>query len=393
MLPILTRFLEPSEYGEVAVFTVWVSLIGAICGLSVHGAAGRKYYDFDDPDNQIGEFITACLMLLIGSTLLILFIIVPLSPWISELIGLSKQWVVIGVGYAFCNFLISLRMGQWQVRKQPVKYGSFQISRSILDVSLSLLLVVALTLGVTGRITGMTTSAAIFAGIALFLLYREGFIKRSWRPDYMKEAASFGVPLIPHILGAFLLLTIDRAVIGAVLGLESAGYYMVAAQIAGILNMVLDSVNKAYVPWLYERLKNNQPEEKIFVVKLTYGYYLALLVIAAASFLIAGPFLTFVAGENYIPAAEIVSWLVLGQCFRGMYLMVTSYVFYAKRTKYLAMITISTGVINILIMLPFLQLFGVLGAAYAFCLSMFLQFFLVAVIAQRLVKMPWRLKA
>ena len=392
MLPVLTRFLEPSEYGEVAVFTVWVSLISAICGLSVHGAAARKYYDFEDPDEHIGEFTTACLLLLISSTLVVLLVILPLAPWISGILGLSKQWVVVGVGFAFCNFLISLRMGQWQVRKEPLKYGSFQISRSILDVSLSLMLVVSLTLGVTGRITGMTAAAMLFAAIALHLLYRDGLIKRSWRPDYMKEAASFGVPLIPHILGAFLLLTIDRAVIGAVLGLESAGFYMVAAQIAGILNIVLDSFNKAYVPWLYERLKQDQRDEKLFVVKLTYIYYLALLVIAGVAFLFGGSFLTLVAGESYAPAAEIVAWLVLGQCFRGMYLMVTSYIFYARRTKYLAMVTISSGILNIVIMFPLLQYYGVLGAAYAFCISMFLQFVFVALVARRLVSMPWGLK-
>ena len=71
----------------------------------------------------------------------------------------------------------------------------------------------------------------------------------------MREAASFRVPLIPHIMGGFLLLTVDRAVIGSVLRLDAAGYYMVAAQIAGILGIALDSINKAYVPWFFEKLK------------------------------------------------------------------------------------------------------------------------------------------
>lgn len=77
----------------------------------------------------------------------------------------------------------------------------------------------------------------------------------------MKEAASFGVPLIPHIMGGFLLMTVDRAVIGSVLSLDAAGYYMVAAQIAGILGIALDSVNKAYVPWLFEKLKEMKKQK------------------------------------------------------------------------------------------------------------------------------------
>lgn len=389
MLPILTRYLEPAKYGEIAVFTVWVSLISAICGLSVHGAASRKYYDFDDPDNHIGEFITSCLLLLIASTLLVLLVVVPLSPWISELLGLSRQWVVVGVGLAFCNFLISLRMGQWQVRKEPLKYGAFQISRSILDVSLSLTLVVLLTLGVTGRITGMTFTAGVFAVIALILLYQDGLIKKSWRPEYIKEAASFGVPLIPHIMGGFLLMTVDRAVIGSVLGLDAAGYYMVAAQIAGILGIALDSVNKAYVPWLFEKLKRDEETEKLIVVKVTYVYYAILLFIAALGFAAGGWFLLLVAGQNYEPAAQIVAWLILGKTFHGFYLMVTNYIFYAKKTKYLAYSTIFAGILNIVLMLQFLKYFGILGAAYAFCVSMFVQFIFVFLIAKKFTPMPW----
>lgn len=393
MLPILTRYLEPSEYGQVAVFSVWVSLIGAVCGLSVHGAAGRKYYDFDNPDEKIGEFITSCLLLLIGSTLLVSLVIVPLAPFLSDVLGLSQKWILIGVCVAFCNFLISLRMGQWQVRKEPLKYGAFQISRSILDVGLSLILVVMLTLGVTGRLGGMTTAVVIFAILALGSLYRDGLVKKSWRPDYMKEAASFGVPLIPHIVGAFLLLTVDRAVISAVIGLDEAGYYMVAAQIAGILSIALDSVNKAFVPWLYEKLKRDVDHEKRFIVKLTYGYYLVLLGIAALGFVVAGPFLLLVAGPNYAPAAQIVAWLILGQSLRGMYYMVSSYIFYSKKTKYLAFTTISAGVINLLLMLPLLQIYGTVGAAYALCISMLFQFIVTTCFARKLVRMPWDISA
>ncbi|HVL01538.1 MAG TPA: oligosaccharide flippase family protein, partial [Dongiaceae bacterium] len=78
LLPVLTRYLEPAEYGEVAVFQVWVSMIGALCGLSVHGAAGRKYYDFDEgSENHLGEFIVACVCLLVLSTAALTLMVLP----------------------------------------------------------------------------------------------------------------------------------------------------------------------------------------------------------------------------------------------------------------------------------------------------------------------------
>lgn len=392
LLPVLTRYLNPEEYGEVAVFQVWVSLIGAFCGLSVHGAAGRKYYDYDGKNSELGEFIFACLCLLALSTLAVFLAVWPMSGWVAELLGLSEFWLLIGIPFAFCNFLIQLRLGQWQVSKRAGKFGAFQISQSLSNMMLSLLLVVVFLMGVDGRLIGYFVSVLLFGVVALCLLYREGLVSWGWRPDLMKEAAEFGVPLIPHIVGAFFLLTADRAVIGAVLGLEEAGYYMVAAQLAMGLSLILDSVNKAYVPWLYERLKKNVDTENRVVVKLTYAYGVFLAACVVVAFVFGPPVLILIAGEEYRPAGELIGWLVLGQSMRGMYFMVSSYIFYAKRTWVIARITITSGVLNVALMYIFLQEFGLVGAAWAFCLSMLLQWLVTWGCAAQLIKMPWMLK-
>jgi len=392
LLPILTRYLEPSEYGQVALFQVWVALTGAICGLSVHGAAARKYFDYDNPEQHMGEYIAACLVLLVSSTTVLLLFAALLSGWLSELIALPRIWILIGVLFAFCNFLIQLRLGQWQVRKQPKKFGAFQISCSLMNMFLSLVLVVVMNFGVIGYLTAYTVSIVLFGVAALILLNRDHLIKKVWRPDLMREAARFGVPLIPHIVGAFLLLTIDRAVIGARLGLDAAGYYMVAAQLALAMNLILDSINKAYVPWLFERLKRDNPDEKRSIVIMTYGYNLFLLSGAALAFVIGDDLLVFIAGERFAASGKLVAWLVLAQAFRGMYYMVCSYIFYANKTGVIAKITITTGLLNVLLLFVMIDSFGLIGAAWAMCISMVFQWLVTWRSASLLVSMPWSLE-
>jgi len=391
LMPILTRYLAPSEYGEVGIFQVWVTLMGALCGLSVHGAAGRKYFDYVDPDKSMGEYIAACLVLLIVSSILLFLFIAPASGWLSGLIGLSRPWILLGVPFAFCSFLIQLRLGQWQVRKNPKTFGIFEISLSLVNMSLSLVFVVALSLGVTGRLSGYTIAVVLFGMLAAASLYRDGLIKMVWRPDLMREAAAFGIPLIPHIIGAFLLLTVDRAVIGARLGLEEAGYYVVAAQLAMVVNLILDSVNKAYIPWLFDKLKRDCPEEKRSVVRLTYGYYLCLLSGVAISFLVGKEFVLLIAGEKFAASGNLFAWLVFAQAIRGMYYMVCNYIFYAKKTGVIAKITITSGILNVCLLIVMTDLFGVTGAAWAMCISMLFQWLVTWRAASRLVSMPWLL--
>src|SRR5690606_374427 len=119
-------------------------------------------------------------------------------------------------------------------------------------------LVVMLLHGADGRISAQDWSATIFALLALWMLKRANLLSfLRWRPDYIREALRFGIPLIPHVAGIFLLASVDRFVINSELGLAEAGIYMVAVQFGMAASMVFQAVNQAYVPWLFERLKRD----------------------------------------------------------------------------------------------------------------------------------------
>ncbi len=389
LLPVLTRYLTPEEYGVVAVFQVWCSLLAVVCGLNTYGAATRKHYDYDNPDEHMGEYISACVAILFISSLVVTLLLVPSLGLLSELLGLAPEWIVAGVVFAVGNFLVQLRLRQWQVRQKPVRYGQFQISLSALNAGFSLLLVVVLTMGVQGRLIGITSSMFLFGCMGALLLWRDRLLAFSWQPGLIRDALAFSLPLLPHFVGSFLLLTVDRAVIGSVLGLEAAGHYMVAVQLALALNLLLQSLHKAYVPWLFERLKRDIHEEKRQIIRGSYVYFVGLIAIAILAFIVGKPVLVFIAGPSFAPAGEIVAWLVLAQAIRGMYYVVSSYLMYAKKTQQISGITIVSGAINILLLLVLLGAYGLIGAAWAMCTGAVVQFLSTWYMASRAIAMPW----
>lgn len=390
LLPILTRYLTPEEYGEVAMFQTLIGALAAFVGLSVRGTAVRKFYDSNLGENELAEFIGACVQILLITSLISLAVFAAFIGQFSNWLGLDKQWVMLAVLVTAANALIQLRLGQWQVRKQAVKYGVLQISRSLMDFVLTLGLVVLFLKGVDGRLSAQVLAPITFALLAVWLLKRNNLLKVfSWRPDYIREVLKFGVPLIPHVGGAFLLASVDRFVINSELGLAQTGIYMVAAQFAMALTLVFDAVNKAYVPWLFERLKNNSHAEKRQIVLFTYGWYVLILAGAALAFLVGPWLVTFVAGPEYAEAGEVIGWLAFGHVFGGMYLMVTNYIFFSKRTGLLSLVTITSGIINILLLFALIGSFGLKGAAYAFCIAMAIRFILTWWVAQKRHPMPW----
>ncbi len=390
LLPVLTRYLSPEEYGELAMFQTLLGVLAAFVGLSMYGAAGRKFYEGDLGKEDLAEFIGACLQILLITSLISLLVLLAFSGQFSDWLGLDKQWIILAVLVSAATVIIQLRLGQWQVRKQAFKYGVLQISQSLINVLLSLAFVVVLLDGAGGRISAQVWAAVIFAFVSLWLLKRGNLLSfLSWRPDYIREALSFGVPLIPHVGGMFLLASVDRFVINSELGLGQTGIYMVAAQFAATLALIFDAINKAYVPWLFERLKRSQEDEKLKIVRFTYGWYALILCGAALAFIVGPWLITFVAGEEYARAGDVVGWLALGQVFGGMYLMVTNYIFFSKRTGLLSLVTVASGLINVGLLLVFIDRFGLEGAAYAFCVAMGIRFLLTWVVAQRRYAMPW----
>ena len=390
LLPILTRYLTPAEYGEVAIFNTLVGALSAFVGLSAVGAAGRKYYDGNLGTNELKHFIGACLQILLASSAIVFAVLYVMRGSLTEWLSLKTQWILWAVFVSATSVVIQLRLGQWQVRKEARRYGVLQIAQSTLNVLLSLWLVIFLLQGADGRITAQLWTAGLFGVLALVLLKNENLLSFFvWKPDHLKEILKFGVPLIPHIGGIFLLSTVDRFIINAELGLTDVGIYMVAVQLTGAMSLIFDAINKAYVPWLYERLRRDQIDEKRQIVRYTYAWFVIVLLGAGLAFVIGPWVVTFIAGQQYALAGDVIGWLALGQAFIGMYLMVTNYTFYSKRTGLLSLASITSGIINVVLLIVLIKFMGLEGAAIAFSISMALRFLLTWWVAQLCHPMPW----
>lgn len=389
LLPVLTRVLSPSEYGQIAMFQTSIAALGAFVGLSVQGAALRKFYDKGENEN-LAEFIGTCIQILLITTAVACFIIFVFSDTLQDHLGITLSWLIFVAIICATDFLVQIRLTQWQVRGKAVNFGLFQLARTLFNLLLSLFFVLVILKGADGRIFGITFTALLFGLISIFSLRYDHLIKFFHiRLEYYREALSFGIPLIPHVAGALLISSADRFYINSQIGVEATGIYMVAVQFAMGLAIVFDSFNRAYAPWLYEKLSTPNPVESTNIVKYTYIYFAFLLLLIPIAFLMGPPVLIFIAGEKYAGATEVIGLLITGQIFGGMYLMVTNYVFYSKRVGYLSLITISAGLINLYVLSLLLPKVGLTGAAIAFSISMFIQFILTWFLAAKRHPMPW----
>ncbi|MGC3832852.1 lipopolysaccharide biosynthesis protein [Moritella viscosa] len=306
--------LTPGEYGQIAMFSLLISALSALIGLSVHGASSRRFFELNVSENELARFNGNCVFILLVSTIATSITLYFSNDYLARYLSIPNYWVYFGVLTAFSSFLLNIRFVQWQIRGKTKAYGALQISNSILNVFLSLVFIILFNLGPEGRIYGISITSLLVLLVSFFLLRIDNLLIF----EYNKKDVGF------------LLLSIDRLVINKELGVEATGIYMVAVNLGLVVNVILSSVNKAYSPWLFSELNKNELSQKKKVVKISYLYFVFLLFFSALSFIIGPTILKFIVGEKFHSVADIVPIIILGQVFLGMYFIVTNYIFYAK---------------------------------------------------------------
>jgi len=246
--------------------------------------------------------------------------------------------------------------------------------------------VVLLNWGWQGRILGVIITSVIFGLLSIFIIYKREYIKFSFNKKYIKDALFFGVPLIPHALGGWIITGIDRIFINSKVGVAATGLYSVGYSVGMIIGLLASSFNLAWHPFLFEKLKENNYSTKAKIVKFTYLYNVCIIFSALVLSFIAPYFLKYFVSKNFYFAYKYVLWIALGYAFQGMYFMVVNYIFYVKKTYILAWVTFFSAGLNIILNYFFIKANGAIGAAQATTITFFVKFIMVWILSAKVYK-------
>lgn len=387
MLPILTRYLTPEDYGIVSMFMLLVTFTTPFIGLSVNGSITRKYYDREELN--LWEYVFNCILILLTSTVMIGLFYWVMSEPISRIVSFPKRYLWMVIVYTFSFGINNIVLSLWQAQKKAKYFGAFKNFNTLLNITLSILFVVVFGLDWRGRLYGQVIAAVLFGVLAFYIIKRNKWIQFRFNKKYIYMAVMFGIPLIPHALSTSIIAMTDRLFITNMVGLATTGIYTVGYQVGSIINLLALSFNNAFVPWLFERLKQNVYETKLKIVKFTYLYFIGIILVALALGFLAPLFLEIFLGKAFNQSGIYVAWVALGYAFNGMYLMVVNYIFYAQKNGSLSIVTFSTAIINVILNYIFIKYFGAIGAAQSTTIVFVIKFLMVWALSRKVYDMPW----
>jgi O-antigen/teichoic acid export membrane protein len=391
ILPILTRYLTPEEYGIIATFQVLLAVMMVFVSMNADSAVSINYFKLEKKDFKI--YVWNAAIIFFVSFALIFTLVFALKSSIANCIKFSENWLMITVFAALCHSVISLTIILWQAEQRPIPYGIFQILQSILNVGISVILIVGLGMKWEGRLLGIVIAYAFFGFLGGIIIYKRRYIKFEYNGKYIKDALIYGAGLIPYSLSWCIVSGIDRLFINSMVSVSATGIYSVGNRIAVLIGLLIDSFNRAWAPFLFEKLKQDNFATKVKIVRFTYFSFLGIIILTILFIIIAPFILKFFVGKNFYPAEKFILWIAIGQAFNGLRYLIVNYIFYTKKTYIFSTITIFTALVNAVLNFCFIKSYGAIGAAYATTVTYLIDFVLTWILSAKVYKMPWFDKA
>ena len=388
LLPILTRYLKPEDYGIIATFQVILSVVLILVNMNMRGAVSVNYFKMNT--DELKHYIWNVAFLFLLSSLVLLTVFYFFLNRISYIINFPYGgWIIGSVIIALAQSFYTLVLTIWQAGEKPLSYGIFQISFTSLNVGLSLLFVVVYHMEWKGRLSGIALSSVLFGIIGLYLLKKKSLIATKLNLKYLRDALIFGLPLIPAAIGWKIITGIDRFFINSMVDVATTGIYAVGYQFGFIIGILANSFNAAWWPFLFKELKKNEYQAKIRIVRVTYLYNAVIILAALLLSLISPKLIKIFIGKNYHSAYHYVLWISLGFAFNGMRFMILNYIYYVKKTYLSAWIPFLSAGVNIGLNYYLIKVNGAVGAAQATAFTFFLSFILTWMVSMKVYTMPW----
>jgi O-antigen/teichoic acid export membrane protein len=387
LLPVLTRYLSPGEYGNWALFTLFVTFLTPLIGMNMQNIISRNFFKKDK--EEIASIISNIIIVLLALFFLITFIMWLYLLFTDQLFGISKNMILLIPFIVLLNMLFELHLTLLRNKEKPFIYGSYQVSYTVINLFISILLVAVFLLGWHGRAYGYLIASMIFGILGIIHIHISGYLKINIDRSVLKEIMLVSSPLIVYSLANVIINLSDRLFIDIMVNKEAVGLYTVGYTFGAIILLYTDSFSKSWNPWFYKLIQNNKQENLHNIVKISYKYVLILLLVSTIVICISYILLPLMVTENYYPAKDFIAWVAIGYTFNGMYRMIFPCFIHTGKTNILALIAVIAAIINMILNYILIKFNGPVGAAQSTLITFAISFAISWFYANKILPLPW----
>ena len=376
----ITRYLGPSQYGLLSYACAFVGIFTAVANLGLYGIVVREIVRYPESTDEI---LGTSLFLKFSGGLCAFFLSICIICFIKpgEILTL---WLVgiTAMGLVFQSLDVFEFWFQSQLLSKRTVFANIPGFLVITIIKILLVLVKAPLIAFAWA----GTAEILLGSIGLFVAYQLNTKRGTHLKVNIKWAKSLLKDSWPLVFAGLMLMIynrIDQVMIGQMLGNRDVGIYSVAVKLSEfwyvfptlILNSVLPTIveaKKSGEDFYYRRL------QKVFdlMALLSLAFILPL-------FLFSKQVIVLLYGKAYVEAGAVL----------GIYVLSGSYVFLGHVREYwitvenitrFSLYSTTTGaVVNIVLNYLLIPRYGIIGAAYATLIALFIASYLINLVHRK----------
>lgn len=387
VLPVLTRYLTPAEYGQAALFTTLVTFLAPFVGMSLNTHISRNFFKVDQAEMaRIGSNILRAVLF---NFCVVLALCALLGHWSAAYLGMPWVWTLLGAGVALGSAWIAQCLAFLRVKGRALQFGAFEFTSAVTNFGLSLFFVALWHWGWQGRSAGFALSELAMGCAGLLLVARMGYLRSRFDLVLTRALYRISLPLVPHMLAGQITTMSSRIFLNNMISTQSVGLYAVGYTLGSLLNLPIQAFSNAWTPWVYKKLSLRDERSNRQIVRVVYAVAAGLLLVWLG-LVAATPLLLRVATTAaYFGAAAYVTWVALSLVFQGIYMLLVPVLVEEARTDALAIFTGVVAVLSLVLNYALIRQFGAIGAAYTLAICAAVKMALVFWWVNRVRPMPW----
>lgn len=356
-LPLFTRLLTTTQYGQHTVYASWCGIFSIFITLNLaHGTFLTAMVKFKEHRAAYTSSICSLFAVLGAIFLGIYFLLQETIGSFFELPAFLVVFMVLEIisdGVTECWFA----RNRFEYRYKPVAF--LTLLKALLSPTLAFVLVLLFEEKGYARIIGyslvsIATGTVIATGIA-----KSG--KTFFQKDYWKYALSFNIPLVPYYVSQMIFNTSDRLMIDHYCGTGDTAIYGVAYTFAIVLTFVINAINNSYAPWFYERLDKGEGEKnKAVSLNLAAIVAFGLWGIIA----VAPEFMLVMAGKEYASGMWVVPPVAASMVLLFYTGLFDRVLFFYEKKYLLVVSSVAPSILNMILNMLLIPVYGFVAAAY-----------------------------
>ena len=390
LVPIYTRVLTQSNYGDLDLILTAVSALTVIADFQFTAGFSRLYLE----SRKVGEgprFVGTTILtrLALGTGIAALFIALGYAGFLEfkalpSFRTYSTAWTLavanIPLTFAFDILLVQVQMLRW---KKWFFAGAF--GNTVLLAGLSILFTVVLPYGISGILLAQCIGKFVSVIILLLGLRREVLFAHS--SQLLRELSQYALPLVPGRWMGHADAYVSRFFIYAALGASQNAILAITTKLAAVISLFCVAFRSAWQPLAMAYIGDERGE--LFYVRslrfLTAGgvfTIFSLTVLSRPILAILAP-ASYAVGEYYVPWFLIA--LMVGELENSLQLGNQI----SKKTYW---ISFSAGVafaVNLVILIVLASRLGIYAAGIGALLSSIARAVMTYVSSQRNNRIPY----